>query len=52
MQKKRDSAETGSYNHGYHRGMHDGLIMAITKLSFLENRRSSKYKIFKQEMSD
>ncbi|MEK4025407.1 hypothetical protein [Sporosarcina sp. FSL W7-1283] len=42
---KRDVSETGSFKHGYHKGMHDALIMSLVKVTFLENRRTKKYVI-------
>ncbi|MGG0667785.1 hypothetical protein ABE073_04565 [Lederbergia citrisecunda] len=40
---KKDESKTGSFQHGYHKGMHDALIMSLVKVSFLENKRTKKY---------
>ena len=43
--KQRDASDIHTQQYGYHRGMHDAYIMAITKLNFLETRKSAKYEI-------
>lgn len=43
-EKLRDMSEIGSVDYGYHAGMSNAYVTAVTKLTFLEKRKSKKYK--------